>query len=68
MRKDWCLAEYHNLVWSANGPNLGTCTTPEVPSAALLRNDELVNAPSTLALVGARVGSPWVHQAWMGRV
>ena len=32
-------------VWSANGPNLGTCLTPEVPSAALLSNDELVNAP-----------------------
>ena len=32
-------------VWSANGPNLGTCLTPEVPSAALLSNAELVNAP-----------------------
>ena len=32
-------------VWSANGPNLGTCLTPEVPPAALLSNAELVNAP-----------------------
>ena len=33
------------LVWSANVPNLGTCLTPDVPSADLLRNDELINAP-----------------------
>ena len=32
-------------VWSANVPNLGTCLTPEVASADLLRNDELINAP-----------------------